>query len=233
MTTETPYNRKAEQKRGFREATRQIGLLHSKWPKAFPANSHEVRPLTGNAKQALIETFGWTPAYARAVLMVWKLRPTYCQAVLRYATRINLDGSESAETVDDKSRAAATKSLEERAARRAKDAEKSRAAAVAREAESKVPEAAPATIVATKDHAQPKPPELPPAAIPEEQPETGIIAETTPPPEPPKSRKLLVAGSAAMEAALKRRLASGAMTTEVLKTVAAPSTSRKREQQAR
>jgi len=52
-------------------------------------------------------------------------------------------------------------------------------------------------------------------------------------PHRPKTRKLLVAGSAAMQAALKRRLANGAVTTEVLKTVPPATPNRKREQRAR
>ena len=55
----------------------------------------------------MVEEFGWSPAYARAVLTVWKLRPSYCQAILRYPTRINLDGSPTGEDVDDAARATA------------------------------------------------------------------------------------------------------------------------------
>jgi sRNA-binding protein len=223
----TPF--KAEQKRGYQEGSQKLELLRATWPKAFPTKSHEVRPLAGGATKALVEAFGWSPPYARAVLMVLKLRPAYCQAVLRNTHRINLDGSASDEEIDDTARAMAKERLEKIAARRAKDAEKSRAATVAIEDDTqpKAPEPAPAAIVATKDDAQPQAPKLAPAAIPEEKPETGVIAEIAPPTEPPKPRKLLVAGSAAMEAALKRRLAGGSVTTEVVKTVPAAMSGRR------
>ena len=232
MTTDTTKvtNKKAEQRRGFKEGARQFELLRAKWPKAFPAKSHEIRPLTNGAQHALVEAFGWTPDYAKGVLAVWKTQPIYCKAILCYSTRINLDGSASAEEIGDKPRAMAMQRLEKLAEQRAKKkAEQQRleAAAVAIENEQKVPEAAPAAIVVTKDGAQSKPLEFAPTAIPEEKPDEPAVTE------PPKPRKPLVAGSAALEAALKRRLANGANTTEVLKTVAAPSTTRKREQQAR
>ncbi len=104
----------------FGRACQKIELLRAKWPKAFPAKSHEVRPLTNGAQQAMVEEFGWSPDYARAVLTVWKLRPAYCNAILRYPTRINLDGSPSGEEIDDAARATATKRLEERTARQAR-----------------------------------------------------------------------------------------------------------------
>jgi hypothetical protein len=52
---------------------------------------------------------------------VWKLGPAYCNAILRYPKRINLDGSPSDEEIDDRSRAAATARLEQRAERQAKE----------------------------------------------------------------------------------------------------------------
>ena len=213
MTTDAPNTRdKAEKKRGYEEGSQKIELLRAKWPKAFPAKSHEVRPLTNEAQQAIIEEFGWSRDYARAVLAVWKLRPAYCQAILRYPTRINLDGSESSETIDDRARATATARLEERAERRAKK--------LAKEEYEK-------RRTAAWESAKARAPEPAPAAIPEAQ------GETAAPPEPLSPRTLLVTGTAAMEAALKRRLASGAMITEVVKTVAPATPDRRREQRAR
>lgn len=203
---------KSEMKRGLQEGAQQIELLRANWPQAFPIKSHEVRPLASNAKQTIIEAFGWGPPYASAVLMVWKLRTAYCQATLCHPTRINLDGSASDEAVDDQARASAKGRLARIAARRAHQAEN---------AEKKRLRAA------AKDSAQPQAPEPAPTEIPEPTPEAAAPAE------PPKARRLLVAGSAAMEAALKRRLAGGTMTTEILRTVAAPSSAHKREQRAR
>jgi sRNA-binding protein len=171
-------SRKTEQKRAYQEATRQLEVLRARWPNAFPVKGHLVRPLAGGAVQALVEELGWSAQYARTVLRVWKMKTAYCQAVLRYPTRIGLDGSLSDEQVDDRSRQAATRTLEEIAARRIRKAE----------------------AVAAKLQA--------PAPVP------AIPA----PAEPEKPRKLL-GSSPAMQAALKRRIASGAVTTEVLKTV--------------
>jgi hypothetical protein len=41
--TSTYY--KSEKKRGYQEAFEQFEVLRAKWPKAFPAKAHEVRPL--------------------------------------------------------------------------------------------------------------------------------------------------------------------------------------------
>jgi len=59
-----------------------------------------------------------------AVLMVWKLRDTYCRAVLAYSQRINLDGTPSAEHVDDEARQKAKEQLDRIAARKVKKAAK-------------------------------------------------------------------------------------------------------------
>jgi hypothetical protein len=122
MTTDASgKTNKSEKRRGYQEAGQKIELLRAKWPKAFPVKAHEVRPITNSAQQTIIEAFGWSADYARAVLAVWKLRPSYCNAILRYPTRINLDGSPSNEEIDDTSRATAILRLEQRAARLAKE----------------------------------------------------------------------------------------------------------------
>jgi len=174
-------SKKAEQKRAYQEATAQLQVLRARWPNAFPAKGHLVRPLVGGAAQALVEEFGWSAIYARAVLRVWKLKPAYCEAVLHYTTRISLDGSPSDEQVDEKARRMATQALAEIAARRIRKAE-----AAAAKARAPAPETIPAA-----------------------------------PAESEKPRKLVLSGSAAMQAALKRRVASGTVTTEILKAVPA------------
>ncbi len=215
MTTDAANmpNKKAEKTRGFKEGFGRFELLRAKWPKAFPQRSQDVRPLTNHARQALAEEFGWSPGYAQGVLVAWTMRYAYCQAILRYPTRINLDGSASDEEVGDQPRALAKTQLERHAARKAEKAkgtERDRLrAATEASAEPKAPDATPA-----------------PASVSDAKPAPAA-------PEPPKSGKLLVAGSAAMQAALKRRLSSGGtMTTEVLKTVPVRSPNRRRKQQA-
>jgi sRNA-binding protein len=118
---------KSDWKRGAAESRQQIELLRARWPKAFPAKGHEVRPLA-NAAPAIAEALGWSNAYARGVLSPWVLREAYCRAVLAHAMRINLDGSESELTVDDEARAMAAKRLEQIAARKAQEAERAAAA---------------------------------------------------------------------------------------------------------
>ncbi len=119
-------NKKSEQKRGYKEASKQFDLLRTKWPKAFPAKSHEVRPLASGAVTKLVDAFGWSHPYARAVLRTWKMREAYCRAVLCYPQRINLDGSATGEEVDEGSRARAKERLDKIAARAAGKANKLR-----------------------------------------------------------------------------------------------------------
>jgi sRNA-binding protein len=185
-------NRKAEEKRAYQEATAQFEVLRARWPNAFPAKGYLVRPLVGRAAQALGEELGWSTIYARTVLRVWKLKPAYCEAVLRYPTRISLDGSPSDQQVDEKARRMATQALEDIAARRIRKAEAAAAKAQAK-AQAPAPEPAPAA-----------------------------------PAEAEKPRKLVLLGSAAMQAALKRRIASGAVTTEILQAVPAAAPRRQR-----
>jgi len=54
----SPTNKKADQRRGFKEGAQQFELLRAKWPRAFPVKPHEVRPLTNGAQQALVGLCG-------------------------------------------------------------------------------------------------------------------------------------------------------------------------------
>jgi hypothetical protein len=159
-----------------------------------------------------MEAFGWTPAYTRAVLKGWKLRAAYCQAVLRHKKRINLDGSTSDEEVDDEARRLARVRLDKLAANHPKRAEQTQVSVVT-EIIGDPPIPAPATAAIVDVAAK-------------------LKLEPAPPAEAPKSGKLIVAGSAAMAAALKRRLANGPVTTEVMTTVAAPAARGKRDRHA-
>ena len=176
---------KSDWKRGAGESRQQIELLRARWPNAFPAKGHEVRPLA-NAASAIAEALGWSNAYARGVLNPWVLREAYCRAVLAHAMRINLDGSESELPVDDDARATATKRLEQIAARKAQEAERGARAAAA------------------------KPP---PAPLPEPEPAPPVAPE--PAPEPPRARKILTLGASAKEALLKRGLGTTEVVTTI------------------
>ncbi len=58
---------KSDWKRGASESRQQIELLRARWPKAFPAKGHEVRPLA-NAASAIAEALGWSAAHDDAAL---------------------------------------------------------------------------------------------------------------------------------------------------------------------
>jgi hypothetical protein len=61
---------KSETGRGFNEARDQIEALRARWPKAFPLQAHEVRPLETATLDIIVNEMGWTRPYARAVLAV-------------------------------------------------------------------------------------------------------------------------------------------------------------------
>ena len=176
---------KSDWKRGASESRQQIELLRARWPKAFPSKGHEVRPLA-NAAPAIAEALGWSNAYARGVLSPWVLREAYCRAVLAHARRINIDGSESEQTVDDEARVLASKRLALLAARKAQEAERKARAAAA------------------------KPP---PAPLPEPESAPPVAPESAP--EPPRARKILTLGASAKEALLKRGLGTTEVVTTI------------------
>jgi hypothetical protein len=73
--------KKIERNRGLKESREQIKVLQDKWPAGFPKQASLVRPLANGAPKTIAEAFGWSVAYTRAVLMVWKSRAAYCTAV--------------------------------------------------------------------------------------------------------------------------------------------------------
>ncbi len=189
---------KSDWKRGAQDSWQAFDLLRTRWPKAFPAKSHEVRPLV-NVTAEMQEAFGWSPAYAKGVLSVWKAREAYCRAVLAYPNRVGLDGSPTEAIVDDQARTLASARLEQIAAKKALAAERRVMEATDRPAEAARPPSAP----------EPEP-------IPEPEPEPPAPAEApAPESERPRARKLLTIGPAAREALAKRGLG----TTEVVATI--------------
>ncbi len=170
---------KSDWKRGAQEARQAFELLRARWPQAFPAKAHEIRPLA-NVTADLQEAFGWSRDYTKGVLMAWKAREAYCRAILLYPNRVKLDASVIEDAVDDEARAMATARLERIAAGKAKAAERRAMEAAER---------------AAVEAASP-----PPALAP--------VPETAPEPSPPRTRKLLTLGPAVKEALLKRGLAT-------------------------
>jgi hypothetical protein len=122
--------RKQEILRGFREAQAGIELLRSLWPAAFPLKFRLVKPLKVGVLEEIVARTGWNRAYTSGVLKGWKLRSAYCEAVLRHDRRVSLDGKEVEEAVDEESRALARKRLAAIAARKVRQQEKLRAAAI-------------------------------------------------------------------------------------------------------
>jgi sRNA-binding protein len=200
-----------EWKRGGQEARQAIEILRARWPKAFPAKAHEVRPLSMKAIE-LRKEMGWSYKYALAVLNAWKQRESYCRAILLYPNRIDLDGSLTEETVEDGARARAKEQLDQIAAKKAMNAERqAREAAERAAAEASAqpePEAAPEPEPAPVEAPEPEP-------MPEPAPEPPAPVEAPAEPERPRARKLLTLGPAAKEALLKR----GFGTTEVVATI--------------
>jgi sRNA-binding protein len=184
---------KSDWRRAAQDSWQAFDLLRARWPKAFPAKPYEVRPLV-NVTAELQEAFGWSPAYAKGVLSVWKARDAYCRAVLRYPNRIALDGSLTEKTVDDKAREMASARLEQIAIKKAKAAERRALEAADR--------------AAAEATAPPREPEPAPAP-------TAPVEVPAPEPERPRARKLLTISPAAKEALAKRGLG----TTEVVATI--------------
>src|ERR1700674_5469 len=132
-----------ERDRGTKESKKQLAVLREKWPLAFPAKEHDVRPLAIGAAHEIAAAMGWSLPYALGVLHGWKRVRVYSQAVLCYDQRVNLDGS-PAEEVGAAAKDQAVKQLAKLAARKASKSD-AKAAAPAK----MMPQPAPAPPIAT------------------------------------------------------------------------------------
>jgi len=112
-----------DRNRGRKEYRQQLLALREKWPRAFPDDEQDVRPLAVNASREIAAAMEWSLPYTLGVLDKWKMAPAYCQAVLRYDERIALDGT-CAEPIDQQAKELATKRLAQFAARKAAKKEK-------------------------------------------------------------------------------------------------------------
>jgi sRNA-binding protein len=121
--------------RGLKQSCEQIKVLQEKWPAGFPTVPSKVRPLVTGTSKTIAEALGWSVPYTRGVLLVWKNRTAYCNAVLRYRERINLDGLVSGEEVDDRARVLAQQQLARIALEAVERAAAEQAARTAAEAE--------------------------------------------------------------------------------------------------
>jgi len=127
-TREPMKTRKAQRLQGLKESAQAIALLQEKWPRAFPKKYSVVKPLARSVKEAIVVGTGWNKDYTYGVLAAWKSRLAYCDAVLRDAIRVDIDGKATDEVVDDTSRAMAEEKrkqvLETRRRREAREASK-------------------------------------------------------------------------------------------------------------
>src|SRR3954454_4258711 len=99
-------------RQGKIESAKAIALLQEKWPLAFPKKFSDVKPLASSVKATVIAEMDWDKNYVHGVLMTWKLRLSYCDAVLRGDTRIDINGNPTTETVDETSKAGAREQRE-------------------------------------------------------------------------------------------------------------------------
>jgi sRNA-binding protein len=132
-----------ERDRGTKEYRQQFAVLREKWPLAFPAKPHDIRPLAIGATGEIAAAMGWSLPYTLGVLGRWKMAAVYCQAVLSHDQRIALDGA-PAEMVDAEAKDLAAKQLAKLAARKAKKAAEAAAPAAVK------PKHAPAPALPTK-----------------------------------------------------------------------------------
>jgi sRNA-binding protein len=124
-------------KRGMTESRAAIADLQRRWPAAFPLADRDVRPLAGVIVAAIAAELGWSVPYCKGVLHIWKQRKTYCDAVLTYDLRRDLDGLPTEALVDADARRMAQTQLaalaagrQKREARKAAEAAKVAAACV-------------------------------------------------------------------------------------------------------
>jgi sRNA-binding protein len=114
----------AETLHGMKEARAGIARLQCLWPAAFPVKGHLVKPLASGTVRRIANTAGWSWGYTRGVVKAWKTRSSYCDAVLRYDRRFDLNGDAVDEAVSEHSKEQARQVLAARAARmRARDGE--------------------------------------------------------------------------------------------------------------
>ena len=109
---------RVERDRGSKEFPEQLVVLRERWPIAFPTKLEDVRPLAMGVARQVAAAMCWSLPYTLGVLGRWKMAAVYCQAVLAYEQRTDLDGSPG-ETVDAEAKELATKQLAQLAARKA------------------------------------------------------------------------------------------------------------------
>ena len=84
---------RTDRDRGIKEYRQQLAELRKRWPRAFPVDDEDVRPLAVDATHEIAAAKGWSLPYTLGVLRRWKMAPVYCQSILCYDQRIALDGT--------------------------------------------------------------------------------------------------------------------------------------------
>src|SRR5215213_6053456 len=106
LTAAAPISRdrNSEARRAYRESRTAITLLQQRWPAAFPQTPQQVRPPIAGLTPLIAAALDWSRPYTRAVLRTWKLRPTYCRAILAHAVRFDLEGNPTDQPIGEDAR---------------------------------------------------------------------------------------------------------------------------------
>jgi sRNA-binding protein len=91
-------------RQGMIESAKAIALLQEKWPRAFPKKFSNVKPLASSVKTTIIAEMGWDKDYTHGVLKAWRVRLSYCEAVLRSDKRIDINGNPTTEIISETSK---------------------------------------------------------------------------------------------------------------------------------
>jgi hypothetical protein len=72
-----------ERDRGAKEARQQLAVLREKWPRAFPVQHQDVRPLAMGVAGQVAVAMGWSLPYTLGVLGDARAiaRPRACSAI--------------------------------------------------------------------------------------------------------------------------------------------------------
>jgi sRNA-binding protein len=80
--------------REIADHVRCIGILQERWPKAFPKNVTDVRPLARGVAKEIAQACGWSVRFAESILAGWRKRIAYQRARKLGLPTIKLDGTD-------------------------------------------------------------------------------------------------------------------------------------------
>ena len=83
--------------REIADHVRCLAILQERWPKVFPKNADDVRPLSNSVAKEIAQACGWSVRFTISVLTVWRKRVAYRRAVNLALPAIKLDGKNESE----------------------------------------------------------------------------------------------------------------------------------------